>query len=208
MSRLLSLAFAGLIWIVCVGCAGTYRYTHFPINSNVSGTYPVYVDKRLSGDDVEIDAAIAAWNYALNGKMALTVVDWSFDMDPTEQQEAISRNGFLILRIDGDNPTIPDSAPGYWTLGFVPAIGNHWIYLVRQRVDYRRIKYLTMHEIGHALGARHRQSGLMSRYYNSGYKCVDYLTVEQVAAYMGWDVGGMNYCLPDGSERIGGPIID
>jgi hypothetical protein len=177
---------------------GEYHYTHISAVAGNGEVFSVYVDKYFGeADKISIQQALDQWNYVLNGHAKFVIVDDQFDMDPSILQMIVNKNAFLILKITSANPIVPNIGPGYWILGFVPVIGNHWIYLVRDRMNNNDIKYITMHEVGHALGAKHTDSGVMFKYYlPEEYQCVDYSAAKQVAAWYHWDVNELNYCMP------------
>lgn len=195
------------LFSVVGGCTFPYPYHYTrlaptPVVNQLQ--YPVYIDKNFgSADQLSIANAVDQWNYALNGHLKLVIVDHTFDMQDDRLRAAIKRDAFLILRINSSNPLIPTVEPQHWALGFTPSLGNHWVYLVRDRLENEDVEFITMHEIGHALGAGHTSSGLMYKEYSPDtYRCIDFLAVQQVARYQHWDVATLNYCQPGAYQPV------
>jgi hypothetical protein len=144
----------------------------------------------------------------MNGHAQFQVISDQFDMQEDILRRARNGTAFLILRIDSSNPIVGpadqgsqqewhrDGAVGGYSLGFTPQIGSPIVYLVRDRLQNEDIYYVTLHELGHALGARHDADGLMYRYYRREvWQCVDRLAIRQVASYYHWDIHTVNYCV-------------
>jgi predicted Zn-dependent protease len=70
------------------------------------------------------------------------------------------------------------------------------MYIMRYRINNEQVYYLTLHELGHWLGAEHTSNGLMYQYYNSNeYACIDKLTADEVTKFNNWDINKVNYCI-------------
>lgn len=211
------LALVGLALLLSLtGCSDLltqhhYQYTHFPVASEaVDVVYPVYVDVDFGNADLlSIQQALEQWNFAMNGYAHFRIVNSRFDMQISNLQQALNQHAYLILKISSDNPIVPTPGPEYQpgcqTLGFT-TVGGHSIYLVRDRLRNIDVRFVLMHELGHALGARHQKTGLMRPAYDPEYyQCVDADTAQQVATYRGWEARHLNYCVVDGDLSIRNP---
>lgn len=165
--------------------------------------YPVYVDVMFSGDErLEIRRGIERWNSVLNGYREMEVVSEGFSGDLEISRRAIEGEVYLILWIPSDSPLIVDMG-GELTLGFVNEIGGTLLYLVPDNMEGLsgvgvKLYNVVLHEVGHLLGARHVEIGLMRSNYDIGsFICVDEGTARQVGSYYGYDWGRMNYCVED-----------
>lgn len=207
-----------LLWLLpalLLGCVhvGMANYTHKPLASNSPTIFPVYVDKNFgSADQLAIQQALEQWNYVFNGHAKLVIVSNHFDMEISLIQQCQQQHGFLIMKLDVNNPitqhadyiaqTEHNGNPNGHSLGFTPAIGDHTIYLVRDRLGSEDVYYIIMHEMGHALGARHTDHGLMyAQYSQEEFQCADYSAVIQVANYQHWPIQDLNYCSLDLSTK-------
>lgn len=191
--------FSLLIFIILIGCLGyihhdPYVYTLKPYHQSTLKTIPIYIDKDFGDQDlIYLDDAIRQWNYSLNGYIKLEIVSTKFDMEQDIIKKALSGNAWLILKIYSNNEMVYDS-PGSLTVAFVNKIGGNVLFLVRDRLSYEEITGVSLHEIGHLLGAKHN-SGLMSAEYNkNGLPCVDQIAMVEVAEYQGLPAKDLNYC--------------
>ncbi len=212
MKNLWLFAFLVLGSLVLFGCAdthlGIYHYTRVAPYAQMMPTYPVYVDKEFGeADQLAIAEALDQWNYVINGHAKFIIVSNTFDMEPDVLREVIGGRAFAVLKITSSNPMVArvdeiveenDHTGGRsYSLGFTPTLGDHTIYLVRDRVrDNSMVKGLIMHEVGHALGVEHGGDGLMSPGYDAlRYQCVDYYTAAAAAKAQGWQADTLNYCV-------------
>jgi hypothetical protein len=210
MKKILGLFLLLVYLLFFVGCAdaphlGLYHYIRAPaaVGQGVK-IYPVYVDKDYGeADQLAIQQALEQWNFAFNGQAKFVIVDSQFDMQPGLLELTVQTNAFLILKVSSRNDMVNnvdgiaagECGHGYYAVGFTPG-GSHHVYLVRDRLANRDIKYIIMHELGHTLGARHRGDGLMSvPYHQEAYQCVDQMTVLQVAEHEQLQPDHMNYCV-------------
>lgn len=210
----MSLIFLGCFVALTSNChwLPDYKYTNVPINYIAEPKIiPVYIDNDfLENEKIQIDNAITQWNYVLNGWVVLQVIDEHFQMDiqVIKKVEAVN-NGIIILRVLSDSTLIPDDgflAPGSmtaaWTHGtaYNHGIGGHEVYLIADRLtDPVTLQGVTLHELGHALGAAHhkeREISLMNPSYDTqGNSCVDKWSSERVAEFQHLPAQKMNYCI-------------
>lgn len=210
----------GFLAIIClsllgVGCLhnipdaqlalpGAYRYTDRPAlaASEKIVEWPVYIDQNFNSQERAdiINGALGQWNVVLNGHAKFVVVDDHFDMEDSVLKKVVEGRAFLILRVTPDNRIVQTVDQGQDVLGVTPAISMHWLYLVGARLDANRDEFIsvTMHEMGHALGAEHTVGGLMNPYYHAeDAQCIDYKAMVQVADFYSWDKDSLNYCYWD-----------
>lgn len=226
MKAILVIWLAALIAVLVSGCVsglrigtepklGVYQYTHkekyigAPVRS-----IPIWIDKNFgAADKVEIDKAIDAWNFAMNGYVVLKVVDTQFDMEVPKIVEQVNKGGWLFLKTDSTSKMVPSqNEKGYWTIGFVEQVGGHHLYLVRDRISNEDVFGITMHEIGHLMGSPHTGNRLMYPHYSRArFQCVDYATQVKVASYFDVPLSGLNYCADDLPEEVkkpeSGPVV-
>ncbi len=187
-----------------------YTYTNNAVSASIQTKryVPIYVDKTFSaGDRLSIDNAINQWNYALNKQIILKAVSYDFDMEPDLIRKAQLERGWLFLKVDSGNSTIPDNTPYEqckmtkgcaWTLAWTDREGGWIVKIIRDRMSADNVEEVALHEIGHLLGATHskNENSLMyARYSKERYLCIDAETVYQVAKIYAIDVKSINYCL-------------
>lgn len=212
MKMFLLLALLSFVIAFIIGCAtlnsprlGAYYYTQRAVDVRPPiRTVPIWVDKNFGeADQLTIADAIAAWNYTLNGYIKLEIVDTNFDMEIDKIVSQVNQNGWLFMRINGLNPLIPSNDKGYWTIAFVERIGGHHLYLVRDRLNNADVFGVTLHEIGHLLGAGHVGDHLMYPHYTAaGYQCVDLVSMQAVAAYQHLDWTQLNFCTDKDASQV------
>src|SRR5581483_2198908 len=141
----------------------------------------VYIDDDFPPyDATEIDAAIAAWNLALNGRALLVRKPWDLDAAAGDPDAiAIYRTTDALAPRPAN---LQDDA-----IAWTDAVGGRFVWLIRDRIDYRWMRAVTLHELGHALGASDRKDvgGLLMSQGNFNPTCPDRDAVEQVSSYMG-----------------------
>jgi|ERR1035437_273801 hypothetical protein len=192
-----------IMMMVGIGCAyinlpieGEYRYTH---NLNEGGKIreiPIWIDIKFGeGDRIEIVKAIEDWNYAMNGKIELRIVDFEFNEEGEKVVSQIRKNGWIIRKIDSSSRFIPGVEKGFHTLGFVERVGGNHLYLIRDRLKNEEVFGVVLHEIGHLMGSGHVGDRLMAPHYSiAGNQCIDLITIMMVAKYNGTSINGLNYC--------------
>lgn len=184
---------------------GPHHYVRHPMASISIRTIPVYMDANFGNfDKAEIQKGLDQWNYALNGSLVLDVVDYNASVDALAIENVEKVNGLMFLRIDSLNRLIPS----YNALAFnYPRVGGNYIYIIRDRMFNDAIKPITMHEVGHALGAVHTDGGLMNPYYYTYmYQCVDRVAANEVAEYQHLSLGRLNWCYFGESEDKALPL--
>lgn len=173
----------------------------------------IYIDKEFGyADAVSIQDALDRWRYALNGYVEFkteTVDVVHGSLDPFK--EARDGKAWLFLKIDSHNALVDfHDRPEHLALAFVERIGGNVMYIVRDRISNDSVRGVTMHEIGHLLGAEHKwdDENLMHPSYNdSDTQCIDKETLEQVAVYQHIPVGNMNYCVYTNDEKDNTRVI-
>lgn len=192
-----------IVAVLMVSCAsfhsGRYQYTSTEIYTGLpQRVIPIWIDGDFGqADRIAIDDAINKWNYVLNGHILLVVVDNNFHMEIDKIKEEEKANGWLFLKISKNNKSISvPTVDGEWALGFANTIGGNHMYLVRDVLENDQVFGVTLHEIGHLLGSKHTDEGLMFPYYSQiGNQCIDYNTVVNVAKYQRLPVRDFNYCV-------------
>lgn len=213
--KMLSLTCVILLFVLGTGCflihvadeprLGAYEYTRMESGlSSAPQVISIWVDQRFGeADRLAIQDAVSAWNYSLNGYIKLRIVDWQFDMEIPKIQRQVREGGWLFMKIESGSPIIPPSDKGYQTDGFVDRIGGSHLYLVRDIITNRMVFGITLHEVGHLLGAGHVGSRLMHRHYTEARnRCIDRETMEAVATYRNLPADRLNYCVDKNSDQI------
>ena len=220
------LVIALLLAAIIAGCAGLamnpaqpklglYHYTHVPVyEGRPVREIPIWIDLNFGeADKVEIDKAVDAWNFAMNGYVKLKVVDTKFDMEIPKIVEQVNKGGWLFLKIKSDSTLVPINDKGYWTIGFCEQVGGHHMYLVRDRLGNDDIYGVTLHEIGHLMGSGHVGNRLMYPHYSRArFQCIDYDTMVKVSSFFDLKLEHLNYCVDgepvtDKDPPDGGPVV-
>lgn len=176
---------------------GEYHYIQQPSALTPQRSIPIFVDSRFGeADKIEITKAVEQWNYALNGYLYLDIIDYNTEVMPETQIRIRDGHGILFLRITSFDIIIRETKHPPLTLAFVyPNIGGNFIYLIRDRIWNESVKPISMHEIGHALGAIHTDGGLMNpTFYPYMYQCIDQEALNEVAEYQHLPAKKLNWC--------------
>lgn len=190
--------FALIVLIMMVGCGmhnSTYYYIHTPdVAVTPKKSVLIYVDKDFGfADRVEIRAAVDQWNFAMNGQVKLDIASWEFMMEPSLLAD---KDKWFILKIDSQSKLKPADTKDSFSLAFCEKVGGHLMYIIRDRIGNADVKGITMHELGHLLGAQHVGNYLMYYHFvRAKYNCIDYASAEAVARAQDLDMGSMNYCI-------------
>jgi hypothetical protein len=200
-----------LVWLVVfliVSCAplwqeaqlGRYVYTQNPNDPAIKPlrVIPIWIDGSFGqADRIEIDNAINAWNYAMNGYVVLQPVDWEFNKEIPKVVASVRDNGWLFMKIDSASKMVPEaSAEGYKTTGFTESVSGNHLYIIRDRLQNEDVFGVVLHEIGHLMGSNHVGDRLMSPHYSRvRFQCIDLATVTAVAEAWKIPVSHLNYCV-------------
>jgi hypothetical protein len=91
-----------------------------------------------------------------------------------------------------------DEGSKFVTLGLANKVGGSWLYIVRDRLGDVDITPVTLHELGHLLGAQHTEHYLMNpTYIKLQYACIDLDTIDRVAERWNLPLNKLNYCKYD-----------
>ena len=170
---------------------------------------PIWIDKDFGeADDVAIQAALDQWTYALNGYITFDVKSTKFNMEDSVLHDVRAGRAWVFLKVDSQNEFIKqqDSSNGremHIVLACTDRIGGHTLYVVRDRITNQQVTGIMMHEIGHLLGANHFPGSLMDpAFEEDNTRCVDLMTLEQVAYYQRLDYHRMNYCVYSADHNV------
>mgnify|MGYP003328398273 CR=1 FL=1 len=201
LKRILCLIFAAF-FIVC--CCSSQRYVTVKNQRTGQDTRvaPVFIDSSFSDlDKKNISHAVEQWNFALNGHLRFEVYENEGAWRIQDIDRAFFEHGLVIIKLSSKNcDFIPDFEvdPSGRTkiLAWVNKIGGYKIYVVRDRLRDDDVFYIMQHEIGHALGARHKpgKNLMYFEYYRDYYMCIDKQTTDQAAEFLGIPPKEMNYC--------------
>jgi predicted Zn-dependent protease len=154
-----------------------------------AGARAVLVDRTFGPDIPEIVGGVDAWNYALQGQLVLRA-----EVSDLTIPEMAS-GAILIMRVDSSCTFIP-FARGR-VLAWADQIGGRKVWLLRDRMRPEQVRAVTMHELGHVLGALDREGpGLMHwSLLPEEYRCVDRATALEVVAAMHLGEDRLAYCV-------------
>ena len=194
---------------VTMGCSGSlfeYRSVSAESKNQHFETKPIYIDKTFNKEELAIiNQVVAEWNFALNGYMAWKIETVAIDhtdklaMGRLSKKIRQTHEGIVMLGLDHDDELVEDTIDEYdGTLAFVNNLGDraHYMVVVRDRMGYKNIHKILLHEFGHAMGADHVMAeSLMFPYYGHQQRnCIDKITAAQVATYHELKMEHMNYC--------------
>jgi hypothetical protein len=157
---------------------------------------PIWLDERFSSEEVqEIKIAVEEWNVGLNNYLFLKVGVADSEIWANKDKK---KDIWIIVR--SNNEETKNILPNKPTaLGFTDKIEGSVIYLVMDRImAVEDIHYIMKHEIGHLLGCKHTEKYLMNPYFDhnnpDSAKCLDQLTMTQVAGFLDVDLNDLKYC--------------
>jgi hypothetical protein len=140
------------------------------------------------------DEIISEFNYALNNQMELKIISHNFDMEPSDINYILSRDGFLILNIP-ESSLFLDDKPNEKTLERCNKIGGNKMFLPESRISKSTSKAILRHGLSHLLGAKHLDNTLMDPHFSlAKYSCIDRSTAQQMAEFNHLNIHRMNYC--------------
>lgn len=184
-----------LVLYLCLfvsGCATSIHIPSYHYTDKVSyAGEPKVISVWISPDfDVfdrtHITDAIASWNGSLNGYVKLKI---SLEMP--------SDNDWVIVKVPAQDSTLPkvDARHGQYVLGAVDEIGGHNMFLARETMSSGDVYFVTLHEIGHLLGAEHLGNHLMYPHHDrEKFHCIDKQTAMQISSYQKIPAENINYC--------------
>lgn len=133
----------------------------------------------------------------LFGYLVLKIASTEFKLDRQTIRLAEDGKAYLILKTYSSNPIISSRDHGnYVTLGLANKVNGNWLWIVRDRLGDSDITTVTMHELGHLLGAEHTVRYLMSPDYSKiEYQCIDRSAIVQVADRWNLPMSKLSYCM-------------
>lgn len=181
MSRLsfLLISFCLIVLLNLLSCNNGLNWrTNSLINiSKTAEEKIVCIDIPKEKHRKEIVRALDVWNISLK--------NW-IKFQPTTELYSCD---YLITEFNEEMSDMPEA------LAFVPSVGSKVIYLIKGKYEFDPYG-ITMHEIGHTLGAQHMLGTLMNDIYDKElYKCPDSTTIAQVAAWNRIPLKNLTWCL-------------
>ena len=194
MKRLFFLVFLVFIF----GCAATphiptYHYTSKEMYNGKPKVIWVWIDNNFDTfEKISISEALWTWNNSLNGYIELRPI---LPYGQPDRPEMPSDKDWVISKVKPGDNHLPAVEAGHKVLGAADMVGGHNMFLAPGAMEISDVYYVTLHEVGHLLGAEHRGEKLMFPHFNKvKFHCTDYLTVQQIADYQNIPVRNLNYC--------------
>jgi len=180
-----------LLLALIVACTASSDVRMHPATSPVTQARheSVLIDATFEAPDQQaIAGAVEDWNVVLSGAIVL---------EPHVTDMSLTERAILIMRISSDASFIPPHRAGERVLAFTDRIGGRNVWLVKDRLPLDAVRGVTLHELGHVLGADDRRDveGLM--YIPTGplqWGCVDKMTAQEVAHAQGLSLAALAYC--------------
>jgi hypothetical protein len=179
----------------------SYKKGEVPVHINHIQIIPIWIDLRFTEvQRKEIILAVKEWNSVFNGQILLKHEGYfNNGIDGAEEKYKIINKtslGWIIIRVNESDDLVKDVI-GTKDLAFVSGLGSHLMFVIGDRLGTRSLKDITMHEMGHLLGANHVNfNSLMCPVYGElEYNCIDKITVAQVAGFNKLDLKNLNYCI-------------
>ena len=161
-----------------------------------SKVVPIWLDERFTSEEVQqIKMAVKEWNIGLNDYLYLEVgvADSAIWANRNNKRDI-----WIVVRSnDAETKEILPDKPN--ALGFADKIDGTIVYLVMDRIAaIEDLSYIMKHEIGHLLGCKHTEKYLMNPYFDhnnpDSARCLDQLTMTQVALFLDIDLNDLKYC--------------
>ena len=140
------------------------------------------------GDRAKILRAQTTWNTALNGFVR-------FDVVSSPAGSARGSQPWMIVPAKGESLQLlrGSSVPLAVTQPTTATSGVMVVHV--DRIGWRDLGSVVMHELGHVLGVGHGERGLMAAHYHpSDQQCIDKATVAAVAAKRRLPINQLNWC--------------
>ena len=171
-----------------------FVYNEMKSNGHITQIAPIYIEDTWNDTDrARLHSAIDQWNQALNGELILQVENEHYHYTDNAPQ-----NKLLLLQISEEKANKHEQYISLaWTHGrSTTGVGGNRIYFVRTRINNDDLRYVALHELGHALGSDHiNYKGLMSAIYNKeDYLCIDQLVLLQIARYHHLSIEHLRAC--------------
>jgi hypothetical protein len=188
------------------GLCKDYKYAGFETENVNYNIKPLYIDSSFGSQELKtIESVVAEWNYVLNKKIILKIEPNAIDHTNTKALRYLSKQimqtheGIVIIGINHDDPLVEDNIEEYdGTLAYVNGLGEraNLMVVIRDRMGYKDMRKILLHEFGHALGAHHVNiPSLMYPFYGKRQVgCVDNITVMQIATINNLTFKDLNYC--------------
>jgi hypothetical protein len=177
----------------CVSNTPTYTYTDKPIYLGENKLVWVFIDQHFDPfEKMQISEALASWNKALNGYIELKPV---LNVVQEHQPDHPGDNDWVIQKVVPRAEVFPKVDAGSRVLGVADSVGGHYIFLASDVISIANLYYVSMHEMGHLLGAQHQSKDLMSPHFNKEhFHCIDAQTIMQVAKAQKLPLKDLNFC--------------
>ena len=148
----------------------------------------IELDERFTQEEInQISIGMEDWNWSIYNKKLVLL--YGFDMSDMRIQHHMEIGSWLILKVDNNWENKPMDRDGIFVPAWSNAIGGDKIFIIGDRVPIKDMRGVIVHELGHLLGARHVEGGIMNGIYVGYVGCVDKKAAEQVG-----DIDKMNYC--------------
>lgn len=176
------------------------KYVKNQNNSLSQREIPVYIDLNFSGNDrVILGAALETWNYSFNGQLKLNI---HYNTEPWSSKildDVYLNHGIAIIFLAENDITVTlasDPFQAQKILAYVNNIGGDKIYVLRNRLNEKKLFYIALHELGHIFGATHSDGDdlMQPYYYNNSQACIDKTTAQKVAEHLLINFHSMNWC--------------